>query len=427
MANSITFQKKITCRKCAYEIPLYNPDEVEIIACPKCFKIQSEKYPNYNSITNLWIDKFSIIPLGTECFYENQDYIVVGIVLKQVTGQKWLEYSLMNSEKQYLTLSQWEGHYHVFKQVDISDPKILKELTLNSVKFEFNNKKFVKLSRYKPSTHSLIGEFNYDIVDIRKSTCIDFINPPEIITYEVNQTQTDLFHGKYLSKDEISKFVKNFSVTSNDLSTVGMAKPFLRGFDLQLFNKIMCIFIAVLTFVHFLFHAGTKDYKVLSTTKQALVEENVSNSFVLKEKSGAYYLNFYGMSDLSNEWIEDQITLVNETTGEEREFSLGLEYYSGISDGYSWSEGSDAGEINISGVAPGRYHLKEKFVSSSTAELPFTMMVSVSSPSSWNYTIIFFTSIAIILVLNFLNAKFEEKRTGKMPGIFSNFFKSTYK
>ena len=60
---------------------------------------------------------------------------------------------------------------------------------------------------------------------------------------------------------------------------------------------------------------------------------------------------------LTNHWVEVTGSLVNEQTGRGYEFTRSLEYYEGVEDGESWSEGSRSTSAVLSGVPAGRYHL----------------------------------------------------------------------
>jgi hypothetical protein len=61
--------------------------------------------------------------------------------------------------------------------------------------------------------------------------------------------------------------------------------------------------------------------------------------------------------NLTNHWLELTASLVNEETGRGYEVTRALEYYEGVEDGESWSEGKHSASAVISGLPPGRYHL----------------------------------------------------------------------
>jgi hypothetical protein len=60
---------------------------------------------------------------------------------------------------------------------------------------------------------------------------------------------------------------------------------------------------------------------------------------------------------LTNHWLEVTASLVNEQTGRGYEVTRSLEYYEGVEDGESWSEGNRSADAVISGLPAGRYHL----------------------------------------------------------------------
>jgi hypothetical protein len=65
-----------------------------------------------------------------------------------------------------------------------------------------------------------------------------------------------------------------------------------------------------------------------------------------------------GQSGVSNSWLFVAGDLVNEETGLVQTFELPIEYYSGVEDGESWSEGGQTKKTHISALPAGRYTLR---------------------------------------------------------------------
>lgn len=61
--------------------------------------------------------------------------------------------------------------------------------------------------------------------------------------------------------------------------------------------------------------------------------------------------------NLSNNWTEANMVLVNEKTNETWSITKNIEYYHGYDDGESWSEGSTSETVTLSHIAAGRYHI----------------------------------------------------------------------
>ena len=197
------------------------------------------------------------------------------------------------------------------------------------------------------------------------------------------------------------------------LAMVGMAQAFFGGINVRAINLFLFFFFCAFTFLHItLISYRTSQSLIRGQYDVTTNSEYVTRSFFLAEKTGSYYLNFQGQTNLNNQWVENQISLINEGTGEERELSLGIEYYSGVDGGYSWSEGSDFSEVHLSGVKPGRYHLRQKFITSDASSLPFSLTVSTDSPATWNYWSVVLVIFLFFVVFNWAHSRFEQRRTG---------------
>jgi len=63
-------------------------------------------------------------------------------------------------------------------------------------------------------------------------------------------------------------------------------------------------------------------------------------------------------SDLDNSWLYVEGDLINDATGDVQTFSMPVEYYHGVDDGESWSEGSKSPSLHLSALPEGQYMLR---------------------------------------------------------------------
>jgi hypothetical protein len=63
-------------------------------------------------------------------------------------------------------------------------------------------------------------------------------------------------------------------------------------------------------------------------------------------------------ASVDNSWIYIEGDLINQETGEVQAFSLPVEYYHGVDDGESWSEGSQSPTTHLSAMPAGQYILR---------------------------------------------------------------------
>ncbi|GEM_PF-5026111 len=415
--KTILSNKSFQCFKCKATIEINQPAYNIINVCPNCFTVHSKNnFEKYVKIKNNWINKKTILPLNTTGKIDKLDIKIIGIAFKTDQTEKWIEYQLLDQFNENHILTEWKGHFHYLKQADKSNIEIstlISSYKDNRTSLEFQNKSFKRISKYTTSTLSLIGEFPYDVINISHIKCRDFVSPPELISIEVDEKETIAYIGRYVPIKEIRSIFKNNTIENPDNYFIGMAQPFAKGLNTKIINRFAMYFLMLFTVFHIVFSfSDAENYLIVSDTE--ILQNNqtsVSKSFILPEQSRSYYLSFTATSGINNQWIEDQITLVNEKTGEEREFSIGIEYYSGVDGGYSWSEGSNESEIGISDVQPGKYHIKEKLITSSPSEhLNVLLTGIISTPSDWNFGVLLLIILIAIFILNILKNNFDSKR-----------------
>jgi hypothetical protein len=82
----------------------------------------------------------------------------------------------------------------------------------------------------------------------------------------------------------------------------------------------------------------------------------VTEPFELKG-SHVQAVEFTLQAEVANSWLETEIDLVNEGTGQvERELVVGVDFYSGYDDG-PWEEGSRKRSVIVPAVPPGKYRM----------------------------------------------------------------------
>jgi hypothetical protein len=116
-------------------------------------------------------------------------------------------------------------------------------------------------------------------------------------------------------------------------------------------------------------------------------------------------------ASVDNSWVEIEGDLINQATDESEAFSLPVEYYSGVEDGESWSEGNRSPDVYLSAQPAGTYILGfearwEKF------QQPMAVTVRVEQGvfnGGYIVLILFLLSLFPIVMLIY-HWRFEAKR-----------------
>ncbi len=342
------------------------------------------------------------------------DFEVIGGCLKQEEGLgsvTWREYTLFNPLRGFLTLSEYDGHW--MKVTDNPTGRPCAEALVRD-NLLFNSEPFPEFNAYSFRVLDAFGEFPYNIFSTSGMNIREFISPPEMWIQQFNNKKSITWaHGTHLSPKHIETGFPGAVLPTQ--TGVGAVEP--TGY----INPAKLI-VSTLTAVFLLFllhHLGTIDRKEVNLITQRIqfadsskVVSFVSDTFDLPRRKNIVSVDIF--SAISNTWVYANFRLVNVKTGEEYNMGLGVEYYSGVDGGESWSEGSSSSNSAFVKIPRGRYLLqvdgeKEKPEAGSYISL----YVNYDSYSNRNF---WFAALFIIIwpVGRFLRDRyFESKRWGE--------------
>jgi hypothetical protein len=87
-------------------------------------------------------------------------------------------------------------------------------------------------------------------------------------------------------------------------------------------------------------------------------------------------------TNLSNNWMFVNLSLINEGTNVALDVGRELEYYFGVEDGESWSSGSRRGNIVVPSVPPGHYYRKATPPAKHPSRIPSSCVATARSGCS---------------------------------------------
>lgn len=421
--------RAFTCSKCQKVFKLYIPTKLEIFACPHCGTIHSkDHYEKYKKLPNQNAVFLKYFKIGTTGTWEGIKYTVIGQVCKRVINKYsdvWDEVVLLSETGDISFLNCSYGNYTWVKpHYNIPAQQLLTNIEST---FEFEGRHYEFLQGYNYQSKYCVGEFPYNLVDVKKIDCTDYISPPYMISLEKHPGgKIDTFFGQHMTRKQVSKMFDDYRIESQEKEGIGIAQPVLGNVNVNLFTKIGFAVILLLMIAS-IFSGNTRSYRPFINMgidlpfAEASIgnPEFVSKSFYLDSSSTGNYLEFSSFVDVSNEWVELGLTLVNETSGEEREFGVVSEYYSGVDGGYSWSEGDKKGTVGLSEVPGGKYHLKGTIYSSITSNKTIILNGRYGGPELWNTMILILPILVLIVILNILKRNYEQMRRGERDSLFS--------
>ncbi len=305
------------------------------------------------------------IPVGTVLHLEGNDYEIIGVLEKKEENSNyyWREYYLESSFEGIRFLAEYEGHWMFLQEIPfVQLPRP------SDTDVSYNETTYQLFNTYKAEIRAAAGVFPIDLSKVKHQQVIEYINPPELLTVEYDNEQTDWFLGKHIEPKTIEAASRNPLLMPHRYG-VGAVQPGPVKFaywEVLKFSVLAAIVLAItqLFFVITAPNSIVLDESFVIQDRDSLATVILSQtgkiivtpSFELK--NGTKNLDFTLNAAVSNSWFETEITLINEKTGEERGFSFGVEFYEGVESGERWAEGETTAEYEMEGVPSGVYHLE---------------------------------------------------------------------
>ena len=404
MNSSIDF----ACPKCQVTTKISQEIDFISFGCPECqtvfTKNKDDKFEYLKKQQYTFHD--SILPVGAKASFKNLRYEIIGIIVKKTGGiYYWREYTLKSvSSDDYLYLSESNGHWILLEEDN--------SLTgMNQQESVFTDSNDITYDKYGTTSAEIVGAYGFFDIKIpqQNTKVLEYINPPYIISREnINGVYT-YYKGVHIASSAIKEA---FGVSDLPFkSGVGIVQPYF--FNLYQTAIIFCATLLIILISHKVMNLERSDKEVLNEVlsfSEFKNKEYLSPSFNLQGTSAPLRIDL--STPISNSWAYAGVSVVNEDTNEEIFAEKDIEYYSGVEDGESWSEGSPSENFYICGLGPGRYHLS---ISLSKEELSYnTNAISVKarweSASNWNFGFIVITMLVIFGIIALGKRLFEKSR-----------------
>lgn len=354
--------KQLSCPQCAGPLALRAPDITERVACPNCGALLDVKDWRFEYFKALKPGRvMPIIPIGSVGEFQGTKYTVIGFMQRSVTFDKkyfWEEYLLYEPRAGFRWLVRSDDHWNFVQSVPVA------EVIDSGRTVRFGGKGF-KLYQDTPATVEFIaGEFYWKVTFGETVKAADFIAPPLMLSREIAggsdkkrgaTGEINWSLGTYLKSQEVEKA---FGITGLPRpTTVAPNQPFLhkKVYLYWAFLVVASLFLLVA------FAVISPDRKVYEQSFVLEPIKSLEDSQVRFTEPFALQANqnvrVTASAELENTWVDVQGDVINNVTNESQGFSIPIEYYRGVDDGESWSEGGKSKSEYLSAMPAGDYIL----------------------------------------------------------------------
>jgi ribosomal protein S27AE len=413
----------LSCPNCGGSVELRAPDRTERVTCPRCSSLLDVNQGALQFLKKLNPGPFApLIPIGATGDFGGMKLTIIGFMARSVeiegTRYYWAEYLLYNPQIGFRWLVQSDNHWNFVLPIPPG------EVTTFAGAVNFRGQHF-KLFQYAPArVESVMGEFYWKVETGEMVSTEDYVSPPQMLSKEVSSAVVPLSGGRrtaqtgeinwslgnYLKREEVEKA---FNVTNLPRpSNVAPNQPF----PYTGFYKLWGILLLALFFIAIVSTVTGMGKTVLTQTYQFPPLPNEDGTQVVFseqpfELQARRNIVIRAQSPVDNSWFYMEGDLINDETGLVQTFSIPIEYYHGVEDGESWSEGDQEKTDSLSALPAGKYTLRleaqwEKWQQPATV----TVKIDQGVPVGFNF-LLALVALSVIPIFIFIRKRmFETKR-----------------
>jgi len=371
----------LRCPDCGAPLELRDPGDVERVGCGACGAIHEPRGEGANlALVHVAagpaLGRTLSIPIGTKGTLRGQSVLVIGAMGRytKVEGERyrWIEY-LLHTDAGYRWLLEDNGHYTFIRDADVTQTSFA---NFGSARYE--GKKYKAFFSNPVHVAAVAGEFYWKVSEGETTYVEDFIAPPFVLSCERTDQEANYSIGEYLEPAEVSAAFGGLALPARVGVAPAQPGPGIRGpvlalsLGLLLLVSISCLLggnsrtlsnfpLPVLGGAGLRIPRGLDDPSPFGKPPAAPAPDpseqpnvTVSPPFVVPHTTSLGFELFVPQNNL---YVASECALVNEETGDSREFAFDVGYYSGVSGGESWSEGSHTETAYLDRIPPGTYSL----------------------------------------------------------------------
>jgi len=373
------------CPNCRHSLTLRIPHKTVRVGCTACGAILDAAEGRLQLVRTIAGASKPRLPLGAKGPLFGVQYTVVGYLkrcLKSDASEAWDEYLLYDSHVGYRWLTASDEKWYFVQTVPAGNVELQgKNVLYDGKTFRWHEQDIALVS-------CVLGEFYWKVDRGEQIWMTDYIRPPEMLSREITHGGPDTgeiswSRAVFLSVKTIEQA---FGLQPTLPRPASVAPSLPSSFRWLYVWWAAMVGLTILAGIFFQFHHRCqqvfhKTYSLpvapqaVGQAGKADVQPNLANgdfgggAAACGEEGPLFFSEPFEVRDHenievrlrssnTNFWLGVDGDLVDEQSGVVQEFSLPMEYYEGVSDGESWTEGSREASAYLSALPAGQYTLR---------------------------------------------------------------------
>ena len=384
---------QLNCPQCGGPLDLRAPDQTLRVTCPNCGSLLDVSQGRLELMQMLQPGKAHqlVIPIASIGEFEGVKQMVIGFMARSVEFEGvryfWQEYLLYNPQIGFRWLVSSDDNWSYVHSMPPGE--VLHKSGAFGGKgdtVQFQGESYKLYQDAVARVEYVIGEFFWKVEVGETTRSADYIHPPRMLSMEATlipaapepdgsveaseptpkkkgktarSVQTGEINwslGTYMKPGEVEKA---FGITGLPrTSNIAPNQPFLHK-KVYKYGGLLLAAIFILGFVVNAMGSRAKVYEQTFALQPVANSEGTQSVFSEPfQLNGRKNIKVTARSNVDNTWVYVEGDLISDATGDVQTFSLPVEYYHGVDDGESWSEGSQSPSIHLSALPAGQYVLR---------------------------------------------------------------------
>ena len=355
---------QLNCPNCGGPLELRAPDKSERVTCPNCSSLLDVSQGKLEFLKALDPRVKPIIPLGSVGEFFGTRFMLIGFMVRSVEFEGvryyWEEYLLYEPQVGFRWLVRSDDNWNFVETVP---PAAVTTSGERAVLYD--GKRFKLYQDAAARVEHVYGEFYWKVVTGEVVRAADYIAPPLMLSMEATHKKKQSLKarsgeinwslGTFLKPQEVERAFGITGLPRTSKIAPNQPYPHKKIYKYWALLMLAAIVMAIAAAV------VSRPQKVFEQTYTLEPIKNLDDSQVRFsdpfELKGRKNVVVTAAASVDNSWIEIEGDLINQATDESEAFSLPIEYYSGVDDGESWSEGNRSPNVYLSAQPAGTYIL----------------------------------------------------------------------
>lgn len=377
---------RLRCPTCGSPVPIRVPEATERAACAHCNTLLNFERGELSVLSKLNQETIEPrIPLGQEGTIDGVPHLCIGFMEREVyfDGERfaWQEY-LLHTPNGYRWLLLDSEHFTYLKPISAGQVNATGSTPM------FQGQTYKPFSDIQARVSYVAGEFYWRVTANEATRAQDFIAPPYLLSCERSAGQgagsTDEInwsHGRYMPAQQV---YAAFDLPGRPRTPADVAPAQPNPVNVRVAVAFSAVFLMLLFLLTgYLesrrpavvgYYDGPVPMSAIPDAKAAVqgastiepstpliltpgdASEHVSHTPPIVVPEGEPFMTFGLDSSVKKGWVGLGVALINEATGEVREFPLEIDAFH--TEGAESPFSSKVAKVQLDGVAPGAYQVR---------------------------------------------------------------------